>query len=338
MDIQNKINIYVPEKTAIQLRNDALLFEIFKADGKTINMNGFLTMLFRAHHDDFRMEDKRVLDSIQNELSKVNIPLQDQQELARNVLSIIFLPSNNKDAKENKAVLSFKPTSKTEYIISDFIKEYSSESVSQVLRRVLMNYCKEPIYERERIIFKDAYVKLITACKEKRSIIFTLKYENGKRHEVMPYEVAISKEEMFNYLICDEINTENSQHRVKCFRLSRIMNVRNGSRTKAIPADIKEKCERTIKIAPQYAINDDAEICVRLNEAGIKLYNRIYHGRPPCDRTDSEDNYYFSCSEDQAFHYFRRFDNSTATIIYPESLRKRMIEFHRNAILQYENT
>lgn len=52
---------------------------------------------------------------------------------------------------------------------------------------------------------------------------------------------------------------------------------------------------------------------------------------------DHEDGHYFffKCSKDQIYFYFRRYEAGAAEIIYPESLRKRMIEFHERTLNAY---
>lgn len=69
-----------------------------------------------------------------------------------------------------------------------------------------------------------------------------------------------------------------------------------------------------------------------MSDAGIKLYNRIYHGRPDYYKKTNDNNYYFHCSKEQAFHYFRRFDNDTAIIKEPPELVEEMINFHSGVL------
>ncbi len=85
-------------------------------------------------------------------------------------------------------------------------------------------------------------------------------------------------------------------------------------------------------------INEEEEACVRLNSYGIKSFNKIYYGRPQYDRIEKKDDQtylYFRCSLDQLFLYFKRFENGSAEVLHPESLRNRMIKFHEDAIEVY---
>ena len=90
--------------------------------------------------------------------------------------------------------------------------------------------------------------------------------------------------------------------------------------------------------SPQFAINGDEEICVKLTAHGEKSFGRIYYGRPKVKRIEINDDerfYYFNCSEDQVYLYFRRFDGNDAVIIEPIELRKRMADFHFRAYQKY---
>lgn len=97
--------------------------------------------------------------------------------------------------------------------------------------------------------------------------------------------------------------------------------------------------DRMLQYGPQYMINDGEESCVRLTESGVRNFSRIYYGRPMVERVeDKEDGhyYYFNCSKDQIFFYFRRFGYEDAEIISPEPLRKKMIDFHSMALKMYQ--
>ena len=86
-------------------------------------------------------------------------------------------------------------------------------------------------------------------------------------------------------------------------------------------------------------INDDVESCVRLSESGVRNFSRIYYGRPMVDHIEEKADgtyYYFKCSVDQVFMYFRRFGYEDAEILSPQPLRERMIEFHEKASAMYK--
>ena len=340
MGYQEKINIYVPHEIGLQLRNDAKLFEIFKKDKRTVNLNRFLTLVLCGYYDDYCRENKEIHDSVMSIIGASSLSRKVQEEIADRIVNEVFLPSIPKRKGKKPICLSLKPTNETERIIQTVMQNLQGKDfISQYFCRMLMCYCRKPISERERIVFKENYDKLLMACNEGRSVTFTLTWDDKKVYEIIPYAVAAGPEEMFNYLIGEGKHFKTEQPEATSIRLNRIDHLSFGRVYKQIPDEIRIHCDRMIETAPQYAINTDEEICVRLNDAGEKLYNRIYYGRPAYDRIEDKDDghyYYFSCSSTQAFHYFRRFDNTTAEIITPQHVRDRMIRFHENALSMYK--
>ncbi len=340
-EYQEKINIYVPHEAGKRLDNDAQLFEIFKADQRSINKNRFLTMLLCGYYDEYLQERKALQDAVLRILDDSGVSVGNEKILSEAIVDEVYDLDIPKRKGKDSVCFSFKPTKESERIIMD-IKHHPSERgyPSQFFCKMLISYLKKPISVRERIIFKNSVEIIDSACASGRAITFSSIWDKTQWHEVMPFALVPSQEEMYNYLVCEEVNTKTGLAEVRSYRLNRMTNVGFGARSQPISTENKLCCERTVRIAPQYAINSDEEICVRLNAAGAKLYNRIYYGRPPFERIEpladgSGYYYYFRCSPDQVFHYFRRFDNDTAQIISPTHLRKRIKEFHQGALKSY---
>lgn len=342
MAYQEKINIYVPHEIGLQLKNDAKLFEIFKKDKRTVNLNRFLTLVLCGYYDDYCHENKEIHDSIMNIIGSVALGEKAKEVIADQIVNQVFLPSIPKRKGKKPICLSLKPTNDTERIIQNVMKNLEGKDfISQYFCRMLMSYCRKPISQREQIVFKENYDKLLMACHEGRSVTFSLIWDDKNVYEVIPYTITAGQEEMFNYLIGEGTHYKTSEPVACSFRLNRIDRLSYGRINRPIAETIRRYCERMIDTAPQYAINTDEEICVKLNDAGEKLYNRIYYGRPAYDRIeDKEDGhyYFFSCASTQVFHYFRRFDNDTAEIISPHHVRERMIRFHENALQPYRQS
>lgn len=340
MASNEKINIYIPAETKQQLYNDAMLFEVLKKDRIRVNMNRFLSLVLCGFYDKYVEEQEWAKTTILEILSSSSLSEREAERITDQLAAEVFsLPISKRKGKKAEHI-SFKPTVATEGIISDIQSRlHIMDYVSQYLCRLLVSYCEKPMSVRERILFSDR-IETIQAAICKRFISFSLIWDETKRHEVIPYEISCGHEEMYNYLICVEKNLTTGQPEIRSYRLSRITDIHLGVLAPAIDEKYQLFCEQTIKIAPQYAINTDTVICVRLSADGVKLYNRIYFGRPPYERIeklpDGEDyHYYFRCSPDQVFHYFRRFDNSTAIIISPLPERERMFHFHKNALEAY---
>lgn len=341
MEYYDKINIYVPAKIKQQLDNDAQRFEIFKGDHLTLNRNRFLTMVLCGYYDRFTQEHQLSYDSILSILTRAIPSRAKAAEYARAIMSAVLSPEIPKRKGRNPDRISFKPTVETAGIIADIQNRLAAgDYVSQVLCRLLVSFCNNPMSEREMILFNDSVEAINKAISHGQTISFSLIWDETTRHDVTPFAIARSQEEMYNYLVCVEYNVNGGAPLVRSYRLNRITNILSGPKAPSLSEDLRHLCERTVHISPQYAINTDETICVKLTDAGEKLYNRIYYGRPPyIQKEQSPDGlgqyYYFQCSPDQVFHYFRRFDNNTAVIVSPMLEKNRMMQFHKRALEAY---
>lgn len=342
MGYREKINIYVSVEIKDQIITDAMRFEILKRDNRTVNRNRFLTMLLCGYHDRYMTEYSKVRNSIMNTLSKCNLSESQRIEITEEILKEDPFLSDS-DRSSNTIAISLKPTADTEDIIS-YIENNElagRDSLSNYLRRMILSFFRKPMWERERIFFRDNFQHIREMCEKKCPIAFSLKKDSKQFHNVNPYKIAVGKDEMFNYLICTEINTKTNRQEVMSYRLSRIRTVNVAQSIPPMDKELEYLCERTVQTAPQYAINSDVEICVELNDKGTELYNRIYLGRPQYIRVQEQQRnhyYYFNCSEEQAFQYFRKFNKDTAIIRSPSSLVQRMIDFHKDALEVYEGS
>ena len=334
----DKINIYVPEHIGVVLDNDAELFEVFKKDRRTINRNHFLSMLILGYHNAYVTECQQTFEKIADELIESGIESTSSYEIADKILKNVVLPEVPSRKGKNPSKLSLKPTKETEGLILSIMNDLVGDDfISQYFCRMLMSYCEKPISERERIIFRSNCEMLQNASKEARPLTFSTIWNPKVIHTVVPYRLATGQEEMFNYLLCAEINPETRKQEAKVYRLNRIARINYSRASNQIDNDVQEYLNRMLRYGPQYIINDNDESCVRLTESGRKNFSRIYYGRPQVDRIEEKEDgyyYYFKGSKDQVFFYFRRFGFDDVEIISPTVLRQKMSDFHRKA---YEN-
>lgn len=342
MPYREKINIYVPETVGTLLNNDASLFEIFKKDGYTINRNRFLSLLIIGYYNSYVLESRQKFELLQEKLQDYLPDPNITNQIAECILNQVILPEVPKRKGKNPVKLSLKPTEETDGIIQNIMDELQMDDyVSQYFCRMFISYAEKPLYERERIIFKDNGQILLLACDKNRPITFSTIWNTKVVHEVVPYELTVGQDEMFNYLLCQERNIKTGKLEARAYRLNRITRVNFSPSTAILSEKIRHYLERMKKSGAQYPINDEDEICVRLTDYGVISYNRIYHGRPRYDRIEhTEDGhlYYFHCSKDQIFFYFRRFEAGAAEVLYPKPLRGRMIRFHAMALAAYKET
>ena len=145
---------------------------------------------------------------------------------------------------------------------------------------------------------------------------------------------------MFNYVFCYGLD-ENNTIKNYSFRLSRMSQIQGTSLFIPCPEDIEKNFSLTQSLGASYAINTPPETsCVLLTKKGLSSFRHIYFGRPKVEKKESAPNggfrYYFNCSEEQLYRYFRRFNPGEAIVESPPSLRDRIIDFHKKSLEVYQ--
>ena len=338
MSDQDKINIYVPREVGELLDRDIEMFEVFKPDGVTLNRNQFLTQLIVGYYDAYARELQDKYEAIMRELSPIQTDRKTREQIASNILDQLSLPKTSKRVGRTAEHFSLKPTNKTESLIQKIRGEIEkTDYVSRYLARMLMSYSEKPFSQRERIVFKDNYDMLAACCKKLQPVYFCTAGKKSIIHEVIPYMIVTGPEELYNYLLCQEENERTHQPEARAYRLNRIQGLKRSVKTVPFHDSVKQQLEVMRKQGPQYAINDDTEVCVRLTSKGRDMYKKIYFGRPAYIREEIQPDgcyQYYRCSHNQLVLYFRRF-GAEAEIVSPETLRNSMAEFFHSAAEVY---
>ncbi len=330
------IKINVPESLNRLLVNDMNNFEVFKRDGETINFNGFMSSLIAGYYEKYQEEVSEQTRRA-NELLAKYIKDKKQLEQATSEIVIEEFASETHEKKEiNSKALKFRPTTETDGIILEIEEKRKSanESISGFFRMMLFSYRRNPVYERERIIYYRNTDIIEDACRCGKEITFTIRDNPSFLHKVIPYGIKHGPDELFNYLLCQEYNQDLGKMVAMTYRLCRIVNPRSTISNTSIDKEVKACLEKMEKLGPQYAIVNDQETCIEFSPVGKKSYQRLYQGRPVPDKKEGPDNngntkLFFSCSQDQLFLYLRRFNPGEAQILYPKELRDRLVEFHQ---------
>ncbi len=335
-----KINIYVPKRVELILNRDAWLFEIYKTGSMAINHNRFLSLLLIGYYDAYVEERHKALEKIKDELKSVSLSQKSVDELSERIMNQVVLPEVPKRKGKNPARLSLKPTEKTEGIITSIIKDLSQfDYISQYLCKMFLSYCQKPLFERERIIFSSSYDFLETACRTHRGITFTTIWDSKTVHEVYPYKICVGMDEMFNYLLCQEINHRTGEPEARTYRLNRLSHLKFCAKSMSLVPEVEDYLKRMQDHGAQYAINENDIVCVKLSDYGVLSYNRVYHGRPSplkIEKKNGASYFYFDCSKLQIMHYFRRFEPGAAEIVSPEGFRNQMKSFFQKNLENYQ--
>ena len=331
-----KLSIYVPETLATALDRDAALFEIFKRDGRSINRNRFLSQLLIGYHDSYTEELAQLTHIVTKVIDDSMVMAADGDGLARRIVQAITSPIPEGQRGSDFKCISLKPTNKTEGLIREILDDLGNENRSRYFYGMLASYCDKPSNVRERIVLKESVDLLEEACEQRKMVSFTTTWDKDTIHRVVPYKLVAGQDERLNYLLCFEESNRNRQ--TLAYRLCRICRPRVLGVSGTIPEYADHHLALMEQHGPQYAINDDEQACVRLTPKGVITYQRVYLGRPTYERAvhdESGELYYFNCSSDQLFLYFRRFGPGEAEVIAPTSLRDRIISFHTGALEMY---
>lgn len=337
-----KIDIYPSPKIRKMIDNDIELFEIFK-DNKNSepmkgNTNAFLNRLFNGYLDKYKEEMKeftKLLDTSHRtakDIRKLTDMMLDNEAPHH---------SNNTEDNLEKKRLSFKPTQKnyTTNIYEKIDRDCPHDmSRSGFICQILKFYFRKPLYLRERIIFQSEYENILCHCQKNCIEFYNL--SDNQWYTVMPYKIFLGKEQMFNYVFCYGLD-ENNTIKNYSFRLSRMSQIQGTSLFIPCPEDIEKNFSLTQSLGASYAINTPTEkSCVLLTKKGLSSFRHIYFGRPKIKEKKPAPNggfrYYFICSEEQLYRYFRRFNPGEAIVESPPSLRDRIIDFHKKSLEVYQ--
>lgn len=313
--LDDKINIYLPKEIANSLDDDAISFEIFKNDGFSINRNRFLSSLIIGYAHKYEDEIDNYITLIENELKNEKISKNRATHIAKKIVENVFM-SEISNGRNGSVVFSLKPTGQTKNIIEYIYLNLNNNSVSQYFCKLFLNYLKKPRYEREQLIFKNTYDVISDAIKKNKMVYFSTTRSNTM-HEVSPFTIANSKEELHNYLLCDEIIED--KHTVQTYRLNRIKSINMSNRKRIILEENIGFFKKMIMYGPQYVIDHNELTTIVFNDSGIKTFNKIYINKPnPIKRTRRDNGEWecvFDCSKKQVDQFLNKFEDKTSFII-----------------------
>ncbi len=180
----DKQSVYVPETIYEALYRDAEMFEVFKADGRTINKNKFLNKVLLGYSNIYEAECNAMLERVVKELEGIINNHKDRREAARKIVQAISSPIPADKRGLGFKRLSLKPVKATEGI---FWSLYGNGNQSRYLCGMFASYCAKPSWERERIVFHDTVEILAVACKARNALSFRTIWDPNTIHRAIPY-------------------------------------------------------------------------------------------------------------------------------------------------------
>ena len=192
-----KIKINLTNKMLNDLTNDMLTFEYTKKDGQ-INKNGFLNTLLKNYFSIYDAEATEQIEKYRKIVKNHMFQENKANELINDLLtSSKFFSFNKQDAFDTS--ISFKLANSNHNIFKIIESKYLNyQSISSFFRNLIDSYLALPKYKREQIIYLQTYELLMDAISDKRKIKIFMR--SKEERDVMPYAIAESKEEIYNYL------------------------------------------------------------------------------------------------------------------------------------------
>ena len=326
-----KKKIYLPKDVKRILDKDLVLFEIRKKDGSP-NRNDFLCRLIRGYYETFSSGWEMQYNSLLQEIGSFMQDGPAVQDLSNAILERIIFPAPVRKKGDSLVTVSLTIQDSIEHIVAAIQNKTNGPSESGYYCRMFTSYCRMPIWERERCIFKENYDTLVSAASRGQMVAITTK--GGDYYEVIPYAVVHGPEEMFNYLLCQGTNPSGDANIAGTFRLSRINTVCKLSRIASVDPEIAGYLKRMETYGPQFAINDSKESVIHLTRKGFEAYQGIYYMRPafrPEDMITNGDgsvDITFRCSREHLFQYFCKFRPGQFRVLKPDHLKNKFKSFY----------
>ncbi len=331
--MEEKIKIYIPESVNNILLKDMERFEFYKKDD-SLNKNEFYNTLIVNYYEQFEESQSKLFSHIRDAIKeKTEISHNEINEIAAEILQYVDVRTYQLDKEKYDVAIAMKPTKKSMDDIG-YIQDYllRDSTLSNYFRNMFASYALLPQDKRETIIFKQNFELVKEAIEKGRKIYFTT-INSKNPHIVSPYAIANSKEELFNYLLCQFNDLPYS------FRMSRIRQIKILNESVERNDEISTILDRMDKYGPQFSYEPkkaDQPIIVRLSERGQKQFKAMYLHRPQPYKIEN-DVYYFDCSRAQAFQYFSRL-GSNAMVLEPAELVEDLHRFYSYAERKYRKT
>lgn len=213
--------------------------------------------------------------------------------------------------------------------------------VSKYVRCILEEYATLSLIQRVHIIKKKEYDIVNAAILQNMPLQITKK-KGSQEFMFYPYKIISDNWGFQEYLTgySKKKNDPNDKKIASSFSMIRLEEneIKTRAKTKKklfSEKEIKELEKNILERSPSFLLGEKEKIHVRLTEAGKRLYHTKLNYRPQKDSDSIENEYIFSCTEQQAYVYFFAF-GADAEIISPISLRERMKSAYKNAYEHYE--
>ena len=356
---EQKIRINLSERAANVIENDLTIFSTF-------NQTKFLNRIIENFHTEakasFTAYCSRQLEDFKDSLTNCHISEKAKAEVLNTFLHKIqeetkkelctYLSSKQSHMKHspfrlnnnNCKFLRDYNDARNELDIYDPKSNLSNESaecfgVSKYIKCIIEEYSTLSLIERIRIIKKNEYTTIKAAIHD--NLLLEITKEN-QTFKFYPYKIISDNLGVQDYLtgysqLKNELSTQKKVASFSMIRLEKTeIQTRSSTRKKLLSEkEIKELENSISKRSASFLLGEETQIRVRLTNNGKALYHTKLNYRPlKIDSKPADNEYVFSCTEQQAYIYFLPF-GADAEIISPPSLRNRIKEVYEAAYRLY---
>ncbi len=327
----DKFKIYLPPEMKDRLSQDAELFDFVKRDGR-VNLNAFLRTLVVSYLQQYSERTSAIQAKVANLLvERAGVSTLGAESLAADLLAITIDSQENKSEKRVAITLT---VSNEAYETMCYIADHRlmGRSLSQYMKEMFASYLAQPRNKREEIVFKETFTIVRRAIKSKRTLSITSRTVRGHTATVMPYTIASSKGEQFNYLLCYDIAAQ----KVRSYRMSRLGKAFIQNETYVMDSETVAKLKLAKSSAPQFSFQETERFCVRFTEEGLRKFGLMHTNRPVVVKREN-DLFYFEWPTTQLIEYFKRFGKD-AVVITPTEAHDAIRCYYREGEEAYSAT
>ena len=307
--LYEKFNINLSEDAYSRITEDAISFNITKADGSA-NLGKLFNLLVSNYLKNYTEKINTAAGSTYKYL-KENFPSLSRADLEEMAIEIAW-KNNAMILSEPESLLSKKlpvrvNKNNRKIIIECLGPVINNYFISNHFRSLIDSYLSLPAYTRERILYKEEYDQISKAIDRKVRIT----YRNVERKKVFvynPHAIKVSKHEGHNYLI-----GQNEYDLINSIKLCTLSDVTLLKEKAEFRTDFPERLSEMEQNGFQFGINEKTATQIRMNPEAIKVFEKKYLDRPePIDIEEQPNGdfiYTFNCSTFQLESYFFPFSS-----------------------------
>lgn len=333
----NEITFYLNPIAHSILKKDLKLFHL--KNNESVLIKRIIVNYYPKYNQEKNKLENKIIESIDSQDTSC-----DSEIISWKILKFIGENSINKTTSvlmkgtKDKIHLRINKNDDDLDIIVDSCP--ASASISEFLANIIYSYLDEPLYERERIVFKDVYESLKLAITKNQQVKLKSKSNTRETPEIKnvePKEICISREELFNYLLYKRI--KDNKECATSIHLYNIVSVVLQPQICSFDAEINSYFDRMKNNGVQFGITDNTIYKVKLTKHGRELYenNLKYIEKPfALDNSIPEKGiYYFDCSRMQFENYFGSFFEDVE-ILKPKEYRNEYYNKIKTVLNKYK--